>query len=105
MSKLKAKLLCMAGVSPGEGTGSTMSDDDEDQADSEINLFDESLDGCRVHGFRPELAWRRAFCGDRCVLSSTVLLPQLSSGIFLERQMYVGGYLSSGYIDRGVPKT
>jgi hypothetical protein len=40
--------------------------------------FDESLDGCRVHGVRPELAWRRAFCGDLSVLSYTVLLPQLS---------------------------
>ena len=40
--------------------------------------FDESLDGCRVHGVRPELAWRTAFCGYTSVLALTVLLPQLS---------------------------
>lgn len=41
------------GVAPGEGTGATMSDDDEDQADSENNLFDESLDGPDSMGFGP----------------------------------------------------
>ena len=41
------------GVAPGEGSGATMSDDDEDQADSETNLFDESLDGGDNMGFGP----------------------------------------------------
>ena len=43
----------MAGVSPGEGNGATMSDDDDDQADSETNLFDGSLDGTDTMGFGP----------------------------------------------------
>ena len=41
------------GVSPGEGTGATMSDDEDDQADSENNLFDGSLDGSDGMGFGP----------------------------------------------------
>lgn len=41
------------GVSPGEGTGATMSDDDDDQADSDTNLFDGSLDGPDTMGFGP----------------------------------------------------
>lgn len=43
----------LTGVAPGEGTGATMSDDDEDQADSENNLFDESMDGGDNMGFGP----------------------------------------------------
>lgn len=39
------------GVSPG----ATMSDDDDDQADSDTNLFDESLDGPDSMGFGPLL--------------------------------------------------
>lgn len=38
-------------MSPGEGTGATMSDDDEDQVDSEANLFDGSLDAHDSMGF------------------------------------------------------
>lgn len=41
------------GVSPGEGTGATMSDDEDDQADSDTNLFDGSLDGPDSMGFGP----------------------------------------------------
>lgn len=41
------------GVSPGEGTGATMSDDDEDQIDSDVNLFDGSLEGHDAMGFGP----------------------------------------------------
>lgn len=41
------------GVAPSEGTGATMSDDDDDQADSETNLFDGSLDGQDSMGFGP----------------------------------------------------
>lgn len=40
------------GVSPGEGTGATMSDDEDDQVDSDANLFDGSLDGSDM-GFGP----------------------------------------------------
>ncbi|KAJ0090253.1 hypothetical protein Patl1_12535 [Pistacia atlantica] len=40
-------------VSPGEGTGATMSDDDEDQVDSDTNLFDGSLEGADTMGFGP----------------------------------------------------
>ncbi|KAL3586481.1 hypothetical protein D5086_013348 [Populus alba] len=53
MSKLKTKLLCLTGVSPGEGTGATMSDDDDDQADSDANLYDGNLDGLDTMGFGP----------------------------------------------------
>lgn len=41
------------GVSPGEGTGATMSDDEEDQVDSDANLFDGGLDGSDSMGFGP----------------------------------------------------
>lgn len=41
------------GVAPSEGTGATMSDDDDDQADSETNLFDGSLDCQDSMGFGP----------------------------------------------------
>ncbi|KAI3443957.1 hypothetical protein Pfo_000622 [Paulownia fortunei] len=51
--ELEQSLQSLTGVAPGEGTGATMSDDDEDQADSEINLFDESLDGPDSMGFGP----------------------------------------------------
>lgn len=43
----------MTGVSPGEGTGATMSDDDDDQADSDTNLYDGILDGPDSMGFGP----------------------------------------------------
>lgn len=43
----------MAGVSPGEGTGATMSDDEDDQAESDPNLYDGSLDGTDSLGFGP----------------------------------------------------
>ncbi|KAL7093383.1 hypothetical protein ACP275_11G037900 [Erythranthe tilingii] len=51
--ELEQSLQSLTGVAPGEGTGATMSDDDEDQADSETNLFDESLDGGDNMGFGP----------------------------------------------------
>ena len=41
------------GVSPGEGTGATMSDDEDDQADSNANLFEGGLDGADSLGFGP----------------------------------------------------
>lgn len=42
-------------MSPGEGTGATMSDDDEDQVDESdnANLFDGSFDGHDSMGFGP----------------------------------------------------
>ncbi|KAJ6372596.1 hypothetical protein OIU76_026997 [Salix suchowensis] len=38
---------------PGEGTGATMSDDDDDQAESDTNLYDGNLDGLDSMGFGP----------------------------------------------------
>jgi len=45
-------LIGSAGASPGEGTGATMSDDEDNQVDSEANMFDgnEGSDGM---GFGP----------------------------------------------------
>eukprot|EP00252_Welwitschia_mirabilis_P008495 TRINITY_DN2038_c0_g1_i1.p1 TRINITY_DN2038_c0_g1~~TRINITY_DN2038_c0_g1_i1.p1 ORF type:complete len:376 (+),score=84.15 TRINITY_DN2038_c0_g1_i1:638-1765(+) len=43
--ELEQNLHTLTGVSPGEGTGATMSDDDDDQADSDANIFDLGLDG------------------------------------------------------------
>ncbi|PPE00379.1 hypothetical protein GOBAR_DD02617 [Gossypium barbadense] len=40
-------------VSLGEGTGATMSDDDEEQIDSDANLFDGSMEGPDSLGFGP----------------------------------------------------
>lgn len=46
-------MLKYIGVSAGEGTGATMSDDDDDQVDSDTNLFDGSLEGPDNMGFGP----------------------------------------------------
>jgi hypothetical protein len=52
--ELEQSLQSLTGVSPGEGTGATMSDDeDEEHADSEANLFDGNLDGQDTMGFGP----------------------------------------------------
>ncbi|CAA3027350.1 homeobox protein knotted-1-like LET12 isoform X1 [Olea europaea var. sylvestris] len=51
--ELEQSLQSLTGVAPVEGTGVTMSDDDDDHADSETNLFDESLDGHESMGFGP----------------------------------------------------
>ncbi|KAG6530252.1 hypothetical protein ZIOFF_012475 [Zingiber officinale] len=53
--ELEQALQSLTGVSPGEGTGATMSDndDDDDQVDSETNLFDGSFDGPDSMGFGP----------------------------------------------------
>lgn len=54
---LSLKTLIVAtytGVAPVEGTGSTMSDDDNDENEnSETNLFDGNLDGPDSMGFGP----------------------------------------------------
>ncbi|PON51250.1 Knotted-like homeobox transcription factor [Trema orientale] len=51
--ELEQSLQSLTGVSPGEGTGATMSDDNEDQVDSDVNLYDGSLDGPDSMGFGP----------------------------------------------------
>ncbi|XP_074558074.1 homeobox protein knotted-1-like 2 isoform X2 [Curcuma longa] len=51
--ELEQSLQSLTGVSPGEGTGATMSDDEDDQEDSDTNLFDGSLDGQDSMGFGP----------------------------------------------------
>ncbi|GMP58767.1 hypothetical protein CsSME_00022325 [Camellia sinensis var. sinensis] len=51
--EIEQSLQSLTGVSPGEGTGATMSDDDDDQVDSDTNLFDGSLEGADILGFGP----------------------------------------------------
>ncbi|GMH11909.1 hypothetical protein Nepgr_013750 [Nepenthes gracilis] len=51
--EIEQSLQSLTGVSPGEGTGATMSDDDDDPVDSDNNLFDGSLDGTDNMGFGP----------------------------------------------------
>ncbi|KAJ8617535.1 hypothetical protein MRB53_013721 [Persea americana] len=51
--ELEQSLQSLTGVSPGEGTGATMSDDEDEQADSETNLYDGSFDGPDSMGFGP----------------------------------------------------
>ncbi|XP_076919649.1 homeobox protein knotted-1-like 2 isoform X2 [Bidens hawaiensis] len=51
--EIEQSLQSLTGVSPGEGTGATMSDDEEDQVDSDANMFDGSFDGHDSMGFGP----------------------------------------------------
>ncbi|KAL3535953.1 hypothetical protein ACH5RR_004414 [Cinchona calisaya] len=51
--ELEQSLQSLTGVAPNEGTGATMSDDDDDQADSDTNLFEGSLDGQDSMGLGP----------------------------------------------------
>ncbi|EEF38890.1 homeobox protein knotted-1, putative [Ricinus communis] len=51
--ELEQSLQSLTGASLGEGTGATMSDDDDDQADSDANLYDGSLEGLDCMGFGP----------------------------------------------------
>ncbi|XP_031107949.1 homeobox protein knotted-1-like LET12 isoform X1 [Ipomoea triloba] len=51
--ELEQSLQSLTGVAPGEGTGATMSDDDDEQADSDANFFDGGLDGSDTMGFGP----------------------------------------------------
>ncbi|XP_024023598.1 homeobox protein knotted-1-like 3 isoform X2 [Morus notabilis] len=52
--EIEQSLQSLTGVSPGEGTGATMSDDEDDQVDSDASLFDGSLDGPHdTMGFGP----------------------------------------------------
>ncbi|XWS27132.1 hypothetical protein CRYUN_Cryun26dG0089800 [Craigia yunnanensis] len=48
---LEQLLQNLTGVSPGEGTGATMSDDEDEVVDSDTSLFDGSLDGIDSMGF------------------------------------------------------
>ncbi|KAL1212621.1 Homeobox protein knotted-1-like 3 [Cardamine amara subsp. amara] len=48
--EIEQSLQSLTGVSPGEGMGATMSDDEDEQVESDGNLFDGSLD---VLGFGP----------------------------------------------------
>ncbi|KAK3121533.1 hypothetical protein QOZ80_8BG0655540 [Eleusine coracana subsp. coracana] len=49
--ELEQNLQSLTGASPGEGTGAAMSDGEDDQADSEANMYDPSLDGPDSMGF------------------------------------------------------
>ncbi|KAI5441111.1 homeobox protein knotted-1-like 3 isoform X2 [Lathyrus oleraceus] len=51
--ELEQSLQSLTGVSPGEGTGATMSDDEDDQAESNANLYEGSLDGGDSLSFGP----------------------------------------------------
>ncbi|CAI9755777.1 unnamed protein product [Fraxinus pennsylvanica] len=53
--QIEQSLQSITGVSAGEGTGATMSDDDEDQVESDVNMFDGtgSVDGTDSMGFGP----------------------------------------------------
>ncbi|KAG2691424.1 hypothetical protein I3843_08G008700 [Carya illinoinensis] len=51
--EIEQSLQSLTGVSPGEGTGATMSDDDDEQVDSDANLFDGGLEGPDSMGFGP----------------------------------------------------
>jgi hypothetical protein len=48
--ELEQSLQSLTGVSPGESTGATMSDDEDDQPDHNTNFFDASIDSM---GFGP----------------------------------------------------
>ncbi|XWS73029.1 hypothetical protein CRYUN_Cryun02cG0090900 [Craigia yunnanensis] len=50
---LEQLLQSLTGVSPGEGTGATMSDDEDEVVDSDTSLFDGSFDGIDSMGFGP----------------------------------------------------
>ncbi|GMG98967.1 hypothetical protein Nepgr_000807 [Nepenthes gracilis] len=51
--EIEQSLHSLTGASPGEGTGATMSDDDDEPVDSDANLFDGGLDGPDSMGFGP----------------------------------------------------
>ncbi|CAN8252252.1 unnamed protein product [Cochlearia groenlandica] len=48
--EIEQSLQSLTGVSPGEGTGATMSDDEDEQVESDASMFDGGLD---VLGFGP----------------------------------------------------
>ncbi|RZB91350.1 Homeobox protein knotted-1-like 3 isoform B [Glycine soja] len=60
VSRINKSFLCsiscwtgLTSVSPGEGTGATMSDNEEDQAESNANLYEGGMDGADSLSFGP----------------------------------------------------
>ncbi|TKY73059.1 Homeobox protein knotted- 3 [Spatholobus suberectus] len=51
--ELEQSLQSLTGVSPGEGTGATMSEDEEDQAESNANIYEGGMDGADSLSFGP----------------------------------------------------
>ncbi|KAH7420744.1 hypothetical protein KP509_13G020400 [Ceratopteris richardii] len=51
--ELEQSLLTLTGVSPGEGTGATMSDDDDDPAESDPSIYDPAFDTHDSGAFGP----------------------------------------------------
>ncbi|WCJ30355.1 Homeobox protein knotted-1-like 3 [Euphorbia peplus] len=51
--EIEQSLQSLTGVSPGEGTGATMSDDEDEQVDSDTNLYDPNMDASDALGFGP----------------------------------------------------
>ncbi|GAA0142006.1 homeodomain transcription factor [Lithospermum erythrorhizon] len=51
--EIEQSLQSLTGVSPGEGTGATMSDDEDDQVDRDANLFDGGVESGDSMGFGP----------------------------------------------------
>ncbi|XP_047337605.1 homeobox protein knotted-1-like 3 isoform X2 [Impatiens glandulifera] len=51
--EIEQSLQSLTGVSPGEGTGATMSDDEDDPLDSDAIIFDGGMDGSDSLGFGP----------------------------------------------------
>ncbi|WCJ30068.1 Homeobox protein knotted-1-like 3 [Euphorbia peplus] len=49
--ELEQSLQSLTGASLGEGTGATMSEDEDDQEDSDANLYDGGMDGLDCMGF------------------------------------------------------
>lgn len=51
--ELEQSLLTLTGVSPGEGTGATMSDDEDDPGESDPSIYDTGFDGHDSGAFGP----------------------------------------------------
>ncbi|KAG5022212.1 hypothetical protein JHK85_018554 [Glycine max] len=78
-------------VSPGEGTGATTSDDEDEQVDSDANLFDGALDGPDSMGFGPLIPTEN----ERSLMERVrhEVKHELKQVLFAVYQIcYVGGY-------------
>ncbi|XP_065859259.1 homeobox protein knotted-1-like 4 isoform X1 [Euphorbia lathyris] len=51
--ELEQSLQSLTGASLGEGTGATMLEDEDDQEDSDANLYDGTMDGLDCVGYGP----------------------------------------------------
>ncbi|KAJ7561751.1 hypothetical protein O6H91_03G040000 [Diphasiastrum complanatum] len=51
--EMEQSLLNLTGVTPGEGTGATMSDDEDEHLDNDVGFYDTGLDGHDSMGFGP----------------------------------------------------